>query len=98
MWTNEPQGPSSTREGTGAYWVWDLPFGVGRRWAAEGVAGVLLGGWQVNGVMSIMSGTPINPNFANPGGDISNAVTFGFITSTTATVERNLSFGARLSF
>ena len=28
--------------------------------AADGIADVLLGGWQVNGVMSLMSGTPIN--------------------------------------
>ncbi len=37
-------------------------------------------------------------NLANPGGDISNAGTFGFITSTTGTGERNLRFGLRLSF
>jgi hypothetical protein len=179
------------------YWAWDVPFGTGRRWATEGVAAMLLGGWQVNGVMSVMSGTPINIiqgnafnllaggsgqypdlvksdveipggvgvgneyfdrrayaavnipagqaqrfgnsgrnpirgpgfwnvdlglfrtldigrlklqvraealnvlnhwNFANPGGDISNAGTFGFITSTTGTGERNLRFGGRLLF
>ena len=37
-------------------------------------------------------------NFANPGGDVSNAGTFGIISSTTGTGERNLRFGARLSF
>ena len=36
-----------------------------------------------------------HPNFANPGGDISNAGTFGIITATTGTGERNLRFGAR---
>jgi hypothetical protein len=180
------------------YWVWDLPFGNGRRWASAGVTAVLFGGWQINGVMSLMSGAPISivqnsalnlnaggsgqfpdqvkpnveirggvgvgneyfdrsayaavnipadqpqrfgnagrnpirgpgfwnvdlglfrtieftggvklqfraealnalnhPNFANPGGDISNAGTFGFITSTTGTGERNLRLGLRLSF
>jgi outer membrane receptor protein involved in Fe transport len=179
------------------YWVWDLPFGAGRRWATDGLAAILLGGWQVNGVMAVMSGTPINiiqgnsfnllaggsgqypdqvksdvetpggvgvgneyfdrsayaavnipagqpqrfgnsgrnpirgpgfwnvdlglfktvdvgrvkvqfraealnalnhPNFSNPGGDISNAGTFGFITSTTGTGERNLRFGLRVTF
>jgi hypothetical protein len=41
-----------------------------------------------------------HPNFANPSGDISNAGTFGFITTTTNTGvgERNLRFGLRLSF
>src|SRR5687767_1790095 len=39
-----------------------------------------------------------HPNFGNPGGDISNAGTFGFITQTTGTGERNIRFGARWSF
>jgi outer membrane receptor protein involved in Fe transport len=180
-----------------SYWVWDLPFGRDRRWATDGVAAALAGGWQINGVMSIMSGLPINivqgtafnlnaggsgqypdlvkpevaspggigaaseyfdrsayaavnipagqpqrfgnsgrnpirgpgfwnvdlgvfrtvgvsrvkvqvrfealnalnhPNFSNPGGDISNAGTFGFVTSTTGTGERALRLGARISF
>ena len=39
-----------------------------------------------------------HPNFGNPGGDISNAATFGFITGTVSTGERNFRLGARLSF
>jgi hypothetical protein len=42
-----------------AYWAWDLPFGKNQRWATEGLGAALLGGWQFNGVLSIMSGTPI---------------------------------------
>jgi outer membrane receptor protein involved in Fe transport len=42
-----------------AFWAWDLPFGKGERWATEGWTGALFGGWQLNGVVSIMSGTPI---------------------------------------
>jgi hypothetical protein len=192
-------------QGYGAY---DLPFGQGRRWLTDGVASHIVGGWQVNGIMSIMSGTPFSiiqgaggnlnaagsgqypdqiksavqinggnlkgnppagadaskyayfdrtayaavniasgqpqrfgnagrnnlrgpgfwnidmslfrtftiterirlqfraealnalnhPNFANPGGDISNAGAFGFITSTVGTGERNIRLGARVSF
>ncbi len=186
-----------------SYWVWDLPFGHNRHWATSGLANTLLGGWQLNGTMSFMSGLPItiiqgngfnlnaagsgqvpdqvkstvaipggigsgneyfdrsafaavnipsgqpqrfgnaprndvrgpgyfdldlglfrtigvsrsvqlqlraealnvlnHPNFANPGGDISNAGTFGFITATTgpggnATGERTVRLGARVSF
>jgi hypothetical protein len=40
------------------YGVVDLPFGKGRRWASDGVLGAVLGGFQLNGVASIMSGTP----------------------------------------
>lgn len=185
------------------YGAYDLPFGRGRQWFTEGIGDYLFGGWQVNGVMSIMSGTPFSiiqnsapnlqasgsgqypnqvkpevqifggnlrgtppagadaskyqyfdrtafgaetgarfgnvgrnrlrgpgffnidlslfrtfsfterfklqlraealnalnhPNFATPGGDISNAGAFGFITSTVGTGERNFRLGARLSF
>jgi len=173
------------------YWVWELPLGRGRRWANDGIASAILGGFQINGVLSRMSGTPINivqnaapnllaggsgqfpdkvkddveiygfrpgqtyfdttafvpvttarfgnsernpirgpgffnvdlglfrsfdlgnrmrlqlraeainatnhPNFANPAADVTGG-NFGIITSTTGTGERNLRFGARLSF
>ena len=191
-----------------AYGVWDLPLGKGQRWANEGWTAAVFGGWQINGILSIMSGTPIyiiqntafnlnapgssqvpdlvkdtvaiypdhkvnrpptgadpteyqyfdrsayqainipagqpqrfgtsprnsirgpgfwnldmgvfrmislpknvnlqlrvdalnvlnHPNFANPGNNVSDAGTFGFITSTTAVGERNIRFGVRVSF
>jgi hypothetical protein len=65
------------------------------------VASAVLGGFQINGVLSRMSGQPINalnhPNFANPAADVTGG-NFGIITSTTGVGERNLRFGARLSF
>src|SRR5262247_1154373 len=36
----------------------ELPFGKGKKWAHDGVAGALLGNWQVNGVLSLVSGRP----------------------------------------
>jgi len=41
-----------------SYLVYDLPFGKGERWAHEGWASKVFGGFQVSGVMSIMSGLP----------------------------------------
>jgi outer membrane receptor protein involved in Fe transport len=186
-----------------AFGAWDLPLGKSQRWATNGLAAAVLGGWQLNGIFTAMSGTPIyivqnnapnllaagsaqvpdlikdtvalNPNhtvgrppagadpgqyqyfdrsayqavdgarfgnsprnsirgpgfwnvdlglfrtfsfprdmklqlrfealnalnhanLANPGNNISDAGTFGFITSTTGVGERNIRFGARLSF
>jgi hypothetical protein len=40
------------------YGVYDLPFGKGERWAHEGWASAVLGGFQVSGVVSLMSGLP----------------------------------------
>ncbi|HEV8485788.1 MAG TPA: TonB-dependent receptor [Blastocatellia bacterium] len=41
------------------YWVYDLPFGKNQRWANNGWASWIFGGFQVSGVMSITSGLPI---------------------------------------
>ena len=40
------------------YGVYDLPFGKGQRMAREGWASAVFGGFQVSGVVSIMSGLP----------------------------------------
>jgi hypothetical protein len=39
-----------------------------------------------------------HPNFANPGGDISNGNAFGYITATTGQGSRQLRFGLRFTF
>jgi hypothetical protein len=39
-------------------WVAELPFGDGKPFATDGLAKVLLGGWQLNGIFSSYSGTP----------------------------------------
>jgi len=40
------------------YGVYELPFGQGKRWATDGWAARIAGGWQLNGVFSRTSGTP----------------------------------------
>jgi hypothetical protein len=42
-----------------AFWAWNLPFGKNERWARTGAAAALCGGWQFNGIWTMMSGTPI---------------------------------------
>ncbi len=37
-------------------YVYDMPFGSGRKWAASGVSKVLLSAWQINGVFSAYQG------------------------------------------
>jgi hypothetical protein len=41
-----------------SYAVYDLPFGKGQRWARDGWESKIFGGFQVSGVMSIMTGIP----------------------------------------
>ncbi len=40
--------------------VWQLPFGPGRAHLTEGVAGAILGGWQINNMVSMMTGVPFS--------------------------------------
>jgi hypothetical protein len=40
-------------------WVWELPFGKGKKWAQTGAARWIVGGWQLNGVLSLMTGRPM---------------------------------------
>ena len=38
--------------------IWELPFGKGKRFATSGAAAMVLGGWQVNNILSFFTGTP----------------------------------------
>ncbi|MDQ2901404.1 MAG: TonB-dependent receptor, partial [Acidobacteriota bacterium] len=40
-------------------YVYELPFGTGQKYLTSGPAGYILGGWQVNGILSIATGTPM---------------------------------------
>lgn len=41
-------------------YVWELPFGKGKRWGNQGPIALLASGWQVTGVLTAMSGTALN--------------------------------------
>ena len=51
--------------------LWELPFGKGKPFLKGGVAGAILGGWQIGTVLRYQSGTPITFGGANgiPGWD-----------------------------
>ncbi|MGH9657634.1 MAG: hypothetical protein ACRD96_03760, partial [Bryobacteraceae bacterium] len=42
-------------------WLYELPFGPGRRWAGPGnaFASRLVGGWQIQGILTTQSGPPL---------------------------------------
>jgi hypothetical protein len=39
-------------------WVWEMPWGPGRRWLSSGVLGAIAGGWQFAGISTITTGRP----------------------------------------
>src|SRR5215471_2566694 len=40
-------------------YVYDLPFGVGRKWLHHGLAAKTIGGWQINSILTMMTGLPM---------------------------------------
>lgn len=40
--------------------IYELPVGPGRRWLSDGLAGRILGGWQVSAIFSAQSGQKLN--------------------------------------
>ena len=54
--------------------LWDLPLGKGKRWLSDGrVAPLLFGGWQVNNVISLMTGTPFSVTASGTSLDMSGS-------------------------
>jgi hypothetical protein len=47
-------------------YVWDLPFGEGRRWAQGGLGKAVLGDWQFSGIVALSTGRPFTV-FLNTG-------------------------------
>ena len=41
-------------------YIYDLPFGRGKQWMNHGIGSKLAGGWNLSGVLSLRSGSPIN--------------------------------------
>ncbi len=56
-----------------AYGVYRLPFGDGQRWVTSGIGEKLAGGWELNWVLSAMSGTPFTVTDTGSGASLLNA-------------------------
>jgi hypothetical protein len=42
-----------------ANFVYQLPFGHGKRWLSRGVSSYILGNWEVSGIYTMQTGTPV---------------------------------------
>lgn len=73
-----PQNPRNLRDEWGlsdfhrkhqftASFNYELPFGKGRTWLrdARGLTETILGGWQVNGIVTLLSGRPFTPQYSS---------------------------------
>jgi len=57
--------PADLRHRLVLSWIYELPFGEGKRWGSSDlVVAKILGGWQVNGIATLQSGLPFTPVLA----------------------------------
>lgn len=56
-------------------YIYELPFGKGKRWAQSGAGAWILGGWQLNGILTLMTGNAINFSSTAPNNAPGNAQT-----------------------
>jgi hypothetical protein len=71
-----------------ASYVWDLPFGKGRKYGiANPLLDGFLGGWELSGITNFRSGMPLNITTAN---DIARVGTGGQRPNATGVPERRL--------
>jgi hypothetical protein len=45
--------------------IYEPPFGKGKPWATSGLSAALLGGWQMNGLLLMQTGTPLNITYSS---------------------------------
>jgi hypothetical protein len=81
-----------------AIWLYDLPFGRGRRWSVNNAWDKVVGGWYVSGIYSANSGLPLTVAQSNQvwGGDPLNfSVAAGAIPIGNPNLSNNVQSGVR---
>jgi hypothetical protein len=79
--TGGPQNPSDPRGDYGncsflvkntfvTNFLYELPFGHGKRWLSHGVLSQVAGGWSVSGIASYLSGQPFSVSFQVPASQV----------------------------
>jgi hypothetical protein len=48
-------------------YVYALPVGPGQRWLSHGFASNIVGGWQLSGILTVLSGTPFTLTYSGSG-------------------------------
>lgn len=71
--------------------VYELPFGVGRKWMNQGLLARAVGGWSVSGIATWLSGNPFT--IYSDRGTLNNTLTNGIDPSINNTVDTTLTRG-----
>jgi hypothetical protein len=58
--------PYLARHALVANYIYDLPFGLGRRWLQHGILSQVVGGWSLSGITTYETGPPFSVTFVAP--------------------------------
>jgi hypothetical protein len=47
--------------------IYDLPFGKGKKWLNSGIVSNVIGGWRTTSILTLMTGTPLNFTYSSSG-------------------------------
>ncbi len=75
--------------------VYELPFGQGHPWLATGVLGQVVGNWQIDGLWSVMSATPVSATLATGVSNTASSGTGAERPNCSAGINPNLPSSAR---
>jgi hypothetical protein len=64
--------PYDVRHTTTSNFIYALPFGPGRRYLQSGIAGKVIGGWELSGIFTASTGRPINITLSRSSSDFPN--------------------------
>jgi outer membrane receptor protein involved in Fe transport len=60
-WYDESNNPTGQAYHSGLIsWIYELPAGRGKKYLNSGAASKVFGGWSINGILTLRSGTPFN--------------------------------------
>jgi hypothetical protein len=76
--------------------IYELPWGPGKRWAKSGFAGAIIGGWQINGIFSSVTGTPFT--VSSSGNSLNAAGSTQVADQVTGDVAKLGGIGANVPF
>jgi hypothetical protein len=48
-------------------YIYDLPFGKGKKWLNSGIVSNVIGGWRTTSILTLMTGTPLNFTYSSTG-------------------------------
>jgi hypothetical protein len=86
------------RQNLNVTWILESTFGRQKRWLQNGFAGIVAGGWQLSGVISVYNGQPFTVSASNTTLNAPASTQFANCNGTPNKIGDNLQFYDKSAF